>query len=228
MKSRFNISVTEAMALYLRSDAQMAERGHPARMRNGRGSELERCERDVEAGRRPDRQRHPPPHRKTPSTGCARCSRASPASRGRSRSFWSPRDWSSRDLASETDELASLAADARATLDVLLLDVPQFDAAQSRAADHAARGSRSAGHRTRAARRRGARRAVSHQHQRGLRVRPDLARARRLLPAGRRVAPRGSQWPPTPRRRQERAPRRLDPVAPQFRDLDVGQGDHAG
>ena len=35
-------------------------------------------------------------------------------------------------LGSETDELAAIAADSRATLDVLLLDVPQFDATQSR------------------------------------------------------------------------------------------------
>src|SRR5262245_13988134 len=35
-------------------------------------------------------------------------------------------------LGSETDDLASIAADSRATLDVLLLDVPQFDATQSR------------------------------------------------------------------------------------------------
>ena len=35
-------------------------------------------------------------------------------------------------LGSETDELASIAADSRATLDILLLDVPQFDASQSR------------------------------------------------------------------------------------------------
>ena len=35
-------------------------------------------------------------------------------------------------LGSETDELASIAADSRASLDVLLLDVPQFDASQSR------------------------------------------------------------------------------------------------
>jgi hypothetical protein len=35
-------------------------------------------------------------------------------------------------LGSETDEVAGLAADARASLDVLLLDVPRFDATQSR------------------------------------------------------------------------------------------------
>ena len=34
-------------------------------------------------------------------------------------------------LGSETDELASIAADSRASLDILLLDVPRFDASQS-------------------------------------------------------------------------------------------------
>ena len=34
-------------------------------------------------------------------------------------------------LGSETDDLASVAADSRATLDILLLDVPMFDVAQS-------------------------------------------------------------------------------------------------
>ena len=142
--------------------------------------------------------------RRTRSTACARCCRAWPESKGPKSVILISEGLIFEGLGSETDELASIAADSRASLDVLLLDVPQFDASQSRAPDHAARGSRSAGDRPRDARRRVARIALSHQRHRRFRVRSHLAIARRLLPARRRVAARGSQRPAASHRRQER------------------------
>ena len=70
--------------------------------------------------------------RRTPSTACAPCSEASRRSRVPSRSILISEGLIFDGLGSETDELAAIAADARVTLDVLLLDVPQFDATQSR------------------------------------------------------------------------------------------------
>ena len=52
-------------------------------------------------------------------------------------------------LSSDVDDIAAIAADVRASLDVMLLDVPSVDVTESQRPDDAARGSRSAGRRSR-------------------------------------------------------------------------------
>ena len=63
---------------------------------------------------------------------------------------------------------------------------------------------------------------------RRIRVRSDLARARRLLPAGRRVASGRSQRQAPSDRRQEHAPRRNDSHPAQLSDVGVREGHHSG
>ena len=49
-------------------------------------------------------------------------------------------------LGSDVDEIAAIAADVRASLDVMLLDVPAVDVSRGAASDDAARGSRAQVH----------------------------------------------------------------------------------
>ncbi len=132
LKSRFNLSVTEAMALYLHSDAQRAAEVI-LRECAGAGAmvELERCERQVEqdAAEIANEIRR----RTQDSVHGMRAVLDSLAGlEGPKSVILISEGLIFEGLGSETDELASIAADSRATLDVLLLDVPQFDASQSR------------------------------------------------------------------------------------------------
>ena len=132
VKSRFNLSITEAMSLYLNSDAQRATE---VILRECAGAaaaaELERCEREVEqdAAEIVNEIRH----RTQDSVHGMRAVLQSLAGmEGPKSVILISEGLIFEGLGSETDELASVAADSRATLDVLLLDVPQFDASQSR------------------------------------------------------------------------------------------------
>ena len=131
MKARFNLSVTEAMAVYLRSDIRMAlevvmrECGQLVA-----AAEVERCEREVEqdAAEIVNDIRH----RTQESIAGMRAVLTSLGSiEGPKAVILISEGLVFESLGSETDDLASVAADARASLDVLLLDVPQFDASQS-------------------------------------------------------------------------------------------------
>jgi VWFA-related protein len=132
IRSRFNLSITEAMAIYMNSDIQMAAE---VILRECAGAsaaaELERCEREVEqdSAEIVNEIRH----RTQDSVNGMRAVFKSLGSLEGPKSVILISEGLIFDgLGGETDELAAIAADSRATLDVLLLDVPQFDASQSR------------------------------------------------------------------------------------------------
>ena len=132
LKSRYNLSITESMAIYLHSDTQMATE---VILRECAGaaaaSELERCEREVEqdAAEIVNEIR-----RRTQDSinGMRAVFKGLGALEGPKSVVLISEGLIFEGLGSETDELAAIAADSRVTLDVLLLDVPQFDATQSR------------------------------------------------------------------------------------------------
>ena len=132
LKSRFNLSITEAMAIYMNSDMQMAAE---VILRECAGanaaSELERCERDVEldSAEIMNEIRH---RTQDSINGMRAVFKGLGSLEGPKSVILVSEGLIFEGLGGETDELASLAADSRATLDVLLLDVPQFDASQSR------------------------------------------------------------------------------------------------
>ena len=126
LKSRFNLSITEAMSIYLHSDTQRATEVI-LRECAGAGAvvELERCEREVEQDsaeivneirRRTQDSVH----------GIRAVLQSLAGLEGPKSVILVSEGLIFEGLGSETDELASIAADSRATLDVLLLDVPQF------------------------------------------------------------------------------------------------------
>ena len=132
IRSRFNLSITEAMAIYMNSDIQMAAE---VILRECAGAsaaaELERCEREVEQDSAEIMNEIR--HRTQDSVNGMRAVFKSLGSLEGPKSVILISEGLIFDgLGGETDELAAIAADSRATLDVLLLDVPQFDASQSR------------------------------------------------------------------------------------------------
>lgn len=131
VRSRFNLSVTEAMALYMGVDAQLAlqvilrECGQIVT-----AAEAERCEREVEqdAAEVVNEIRQ----RTADSVHGMRAVLKSLAGvEGPKSVILISEGLIFEGLGTETDDLASTAADSRATLDILLLDVPMFDVAQS-------------------------------------------------------------------------------------------------
>jgi VWFA-related protein len=131
IKARFNISITEAMAVYLHSDMRLAF--EVVRRECGQfagATEVERCEREIEqdaAGIVNDIRQ-----RTQASIGSMRAVLKSLSGvEGPKSVILVSEGLVFEGLGSETDDLASTAADSRATLDILLLDVPQFDASQA-------------------------------------------------------------------------------------------------
>jgi VWFA-related protein len=131
LRSRFNLSVTESMAIYMRSDAQLAlevilrECGGVAA-----AVEAERCEREVEqdAAEVVNEVRQ----RTADSVhGMRAVLKSLSALEGPKSVILLSEGLIFEGLGGETDDLASVAADSRATLDIMLLDVPLFDVAQS-------------------------------------------------------------------------------------------------
>ena len=131
IKVRFNISITEAMALYMNSDIRLAtevilrECGQAIA-----ASEAERCEREVEqdAAQMINDLRH---RTDASINGMREVLKSIGNIEGAKSVILISEGLIFEGLGSETDELASIAADSRASLDILLLDVPRFDAAQS-------------------------------------------------------------------------------------------------
>lgn len=129
VKGRFNLSVTEAMALYTRNNAQLAlevivrECGQAA-------ADVERCEREVEqdAG-----QIAADVRQRTDASvnGLRAVLKGLGGIEGPKSVILMSEGLVFEGLGGETDALASAAADARATIDILLLDVPRFDVSQS-------------------------------------------------------------------------------------------------
>lgn len=131
IKARFNISITEALAIYMRSDIRLAaevilrECGQAIA-----AAEAERCEREVEqdAAQIVNDIRH-----RTDASiyGMREVLKSIGNIEGPKSVILISEGLVFEGLGSETDELASLAADSRASLDILLLDVPRFDASQT-------------------------------------------------------------------------------------------------
>ena len=226
LRSRFNISLTEALALYMRSDQQRAMEVILRECGQVISGEIERCEREVyqDAAEMVGEMR-----RRDAGFGRRHASGVQEPRRARGTQVDHPRHGGAdvRGPGTETEELAQLAADSRASLDVLLLDVAQFDVTAARCRRRRARiatcvrtGSSSSPVRPAA--------SVPHQRRRRLRVRSHLARARRSLPAGRGVEARRSQRPAPPPVGAHGAQRRLDSIAAHLPDVAVGQGRLAG
>ena len=131
LKVRFNISITEAMALYVRSDIRLAaevilrECGQAIA-----AAEAERCEREVEqdAAEIINDIRH---RTQESVAGMREVLKSIGNIEGPKSVILISEGLIFEGLGSETDELASIAADSRASLDILLLDVPRFDASQT-------------------------------------------------------------------------------------------------
>jgi VWFA-related protein len=131
IKARFNISITEAMAIYMRSDIRLAaevilrECGQAIA-----AAEAERCEREVEqdAAEIINDIRH---RTQESISGMREVLKSIGNIEGPKSVILISEGLIFEGLGSETDELASIAADSRASLDILLLDVPRFDASQT-------------------------------------------------------------------------------------------------
>jgi VWFA-related protein len=131
VKSRFNLSISESMAIYMHSDAQLAlqvilrECGQVVA-----AAEAERCEREVEqdaaAVVNEVRQRTADSVHGIRSVLTSLAGLEGPKS-----VILISEGLIFEGLGNETDDLAAAAADSRATLDILLLDVPMFDVAQA-------------------------------------------------------------------------------------------------
>jgi VWFA-related protein len=128
---RFNVSITEAFAIYRQSDALLISQ---VILRECSGllgaTDLERCERDVEqeASEIVGDQRQQTDR----SVSAIRSVLASLGGLDGPKSVvFISEGLVLESLGGELDDLASVAADVRASLDVLLLDVPLFDASQS-------------------------------------------------------------------------------------------------
>lgn len=130
LRTRFNLSVTEAMALYMHSNAQLANEVVLRSCAAAVGTEIERCERAVEqdAAEMVNEIR-----RRTDDSirGMRAVLQGLAGIDGPKSVILMSEGLIFEGLGSEADELATLAADARASLDVLLMDVPRFDVAQA-------------------------------------------------------------------------------------------------
>ena len=129
LRSRFDLSITEAMALYMRSNAQLAAEVVLRSCGSLAGTDFDRCEREVDADaaevvneirRRTQESVH---GMRTVLQGLA-------GIEGPKSVIVVSEGLIFEGLGGETDDLASIAADSRASIDVLLLDVPRFDASQ--------------------------------------------------------------------------------------------------
>ncbi|MFA5908379.1 MAG: VWA domain-containing protein [Vicinamibacterales bacterium] len=127
---RFNLSVTEALAVYLRSDLQLAVEVIMRECGRLPASEAERCEREVEqdAGQIVGEVRH---RTQASVNGMRAVLKGLGGIEGPKSVILISEGLTFESLGGESDELASAAADSRATIDILLLDVPRFDVSQS-------------------------------------------------------------------------------------------------
>ncbi len=130
-RRRFNISITEAFALYRQNDAILVNQviGRECAGTTG-GADAERCERDVEqeASEIVGDQRQQTDR----SVGAIRGVLASLGGLDGPKSVILVSEGLVLEgLGGDMEDLARVAADVRASLDVLLLDVPSYDAVQS-------------------------------------------------------------------------------------------------
>lgn len=130
LRSRFNLSITEAMAIYLRNDTQLALEVIARECGAVAATEIERCEREVEqdGAQMVNEIRH---RTQDSMNGMRTLLQSLAAIEGPKSVILMSEGIIFEGLGAEADELAAVAADARATLDILLMDVPQFDATQA-------------------------------------------------------------------------------------------------
>ena len=126
---RFNLSVTEALALYTRNNVQLAIEVINRECGSISAAEAERCEREVEQDAA---QISAEVRQRTDASisGMRAVLKGLGGVEGPKSVILLSEGLVFEGLGGETDELAAAAADARATIDVLMLDVPRFDASQ--------------------------------------------------------------------------------------------------
>ncbi len=128
---RFNISITEAFAIYRRSDATLITQVIARECSGVFGAaDVERCERDVEqeASEIIGDQRQQTDRSVANIRGVLK---SLGGIEGQKSVILISEGLVLETLGAELDDLAGVAADVRATLDVMLLDVMPFDASQS-------------------------------------------------------------------------------------------------
>lgn len=130
-KGRFNLSVTEALALYTRNNLQLALEVLSRECGRVAPVDAERCEREVEQ----DAAQIAADLRERTNasiSGMRAVLKSLGGIEGPKSVILMSEGLVFEGLGAEAEELAGVAADARASIDVLLMDVPQFDATQSR------------------------------------------------------------------------------------------------
>src|SRR5215203_3958202 len=129
VRSRFNLSISEALAIYMHSNASMAAEVILRSCGALTGTDFERCEREIDsdAGEVVNEIR-----RRTQDSihGMRSVLQSLAGFEGPKSVIVISEGLVFEGLGGETDDLAGVAADSRASIDVLLLDVPRFDAAQ--------------------------------------------------------------------------------------------------
>ena len=128
-RGRFNLSITEALALYTRNNLQLAGEVLARECGAVAATDAERCERAVEQ----DASQVAADLRQRTNNSVAgmRAVLQSLAGiEGPKSVIVVSEGLVFEGLGGETDELATIAADSRASIDVLLLDVPRFDVSQ--------------------------------------------------------------------------------------------------
>ncbi len=129
-RSRFNLSITEALAIYMHSDALRVAEVIVRECGALVGTDLGRCEREVD--RDASEIANEIRHRTQESVHGMRAVLQSLAGIDGPKSvILISEGLVFEGLGGETDDLAAIAADSRASIDVLLLDVPRFDASQA-------------------------------------------------------------------------------------------------
>jgi VWFA-related protein len=130
-RRRFNISMTEAIAIYQNSDARLAQEVFSRECGLGLSAfEAERCEREMEqqASEYVSEMRQ----QAADSISAIRAVfRGLATIEGTKQVIMISQGLFLEHLTSDVDDLAGLAADARASIDILMLDVATFDAAQA-------------------------------------------------------------------------------------------------
>ena len=130
LRTRFNLSMTEAFALYMRSNAQLATEVVLRVCGAAAGAEFDKCEREVDADAA--EVANEIRRRTTDSVhGMRSVLQSLGAIEGPKSVIVISEGLIFEGLGGETDDLAAVAADSRASIDVLLLDVPRFDASQT-------------------------------------------------------------------------------------------------
>ena len=130
LKGRFNLSVTEAMALYTRNNVQLAIEVLKRECGAVAAVDAERCEREVEQDAA---QISADVRQRTDASvaGMRQVLKGLGGIEGPKSVIVMSEGLVFEGLGGETDDLASTAADSRASIDVMLLDVPRYDVSQS-------------------------------------------------------------------------------------------------